>query len=84
MKAQDEEFPNLQIPRILPFLADAILELNGCKTEGIFRVPGDADQVTGKYFIIPYFSLSQSLYLFFFLFFYSKKKEYQENGIIKK
>ncbi|KAJ3151898.1 hypothetical protein HK101_001854 [Irineochytrium annulatum] len=34
------------VPRILPFLADSILKLNGCRTEGIFRVPGDADSVT--------------------------------------
>lgn len=36
------------VPRLLPFLTKAILSLNGCKTEGIFRVPGDADAVTGK------------------------------------
>ncbi|TPX41027.1 hypothetical protein SeMB42_g05768 [Synchytrium endobioticum] len=46
MRAQEEHFPDLPIPRVLPFLADAILSLNGCKTEGIFRVPGDADAVT--------------------------------------
>ncbi|KAJ3097429.1 hypothetical protein HDU97_004877 [Phlyctochytrium planicorne] len=33
------------LPRILPFLVDAILKLNGPQTEGIFRVPGDADMV---------------------------------------
>ncbi|KAJ3112173.1 hypothetical protein HDU96_004874 [Phlyctochytrium bullatum] len=33
------------LPQILTFLVDAILNLNGCQTEGIFRVPGDADMV---------------------------------------
>lgn len=33
-------------PKILTFLANAILKLNGCQTEGIFRVPGDADLIT--------------------------------------
>ncbi|KAI8836572.1 hypothetical protein BC829DRAFT_421680 [Chytridium lagenaria] len=33
------------VPMILPFLIDAIMKLNGCRTEGIFRVPGDADMV---------------------------------------
>ncbi|KAI9488224.1 hypothetical protein BDB00DRAFT_849422 [Zychaea mexicana] len=36
----------LQIPRIVPFLADAVIRLNGQQSEGIFRVPGDADDVT--------------------------------------
>ncbi|KAI8814450.1 Rho GTPase activation protein [Cladochytrium replicatum] len=46
MKTQTAEFPELKLPRILPFLAEAILTLNGCKTEGVFRVPGDVDAVT--------------------------------------
>ncbi|KAI7856712.1 Rho GTPase activation protein [Circinella umbellata] len=43
MEKQDEA---LQIPKIVPFLADAVIRLNGQQTEGIFRVPGDADDVT--------------------------------------
>ncbi|RIA84346.1 hypothetical protein C1645_808810 [Glomus cerebriforme] len=46
MKLQEKSFPQLKVPRILPFLANAILELNGQSSEGIFRVPGDADYVT--------------------------------------
>ena len=46
MKLQEKSFPQLSVPRILPFLANAILELNGQSSEGIFRVPGDADYVT--------------------------------------
>ena len=34
------------IPRILPFLTDSILRLHGNRSEGIFRVPGDSDDVT--------------------------------------
>jgi hypothetical protein len=32
-------------PRILIFLSEAVLKLGGCKTEGIFRVPGDIEGV---------------------------------------
>jgi len=46
MKLQEQSFSQLKIPRILPFLANAIIELNGQSSEGIFRVPGDADYVT--------------------------------------
>jgi hypothetical protein len=46
MKLQERSFPKLKVPRILPFLSNAILELNGQSSEGIFRVPGDADYVT--------------------------------------
>ncbi|KAF7730954.1 hypothetical protein EC973_001000 [Apophysomyces ossiformis] len=35
-----------KIPKIVPFLADAVHQMNGQRSEGIFRVPGDADAVT--------------------------------------
>ncbi|CAG8707036.1 1870_t:CDS:2, partial [Cetraspora pellucida] len=41
MKLQSNSYPNLKLPRILPFLANAIVELNGQASEGIFRVPGE-------------------------------------------
>jgi hypothetical protein len=58
MRAQDEEDASVgractPLPKILLFLTDAILKLNGCKTEGIFRVPGDADMVNGKILHFP-------------------------------
>jgi hypothetical protein len=37
------------VPNILLFLTDAVLKLNGCQTEGIFRVPGDIDMVNGTF-----------------------------------
>lgn len=46
MKIQESIYPQLKIPRILDFLAKAVLDLNGCHTEGIFRVPGDVDMVS--------------------------------------
>ncbi|KAL2916168.1 hypothetical protein HK105_204259 [Polyrhizophydium stewartii] len=46
MDRQSKAIPNMDLPRILLFLSDAILNLNGCKTEGIFRVPGDAEAVS--------------------------------------
>ncbi|KAI9478502.1 MAG: Rho GTPase activation protein [Benjaminiella poitrasii] len=36
----------LQIPQIVPFLTTAVRKTNGKHSEGIFRVPGDADAVT--------------------------------------
>ncbi|RUS26185.1 hypothetical protein BC938DRAFT_471108 [Jimgerdemannia flammicorona] len=46
MALQQESYLALKIPRIVPFLADAVLTLNGQRSEGIFRVPGDVDEVT--------------------------------------
>jgi len=46
MIVQEQKAPHLKIPIIMDFLAKAVLELNGCHTEGIFRVPGDVDMVT--------------------------------------
>ncbi|KAI8615026.1 hypothetical protein BC830DRAFT_1124468 [Chytriomyces sp. MP71] len=43
--AKDSAGRKLALPRILLFLTDSILSLNGCATEGIFRVPGDIDMV---------------------------------------
>ncbi|KAG0169977.1 hypothetical protein DFQ29_009486, partial [Apophysomyces sp. BC1021] len=37
---------SLKIPKIISFLADAVHQLHGQRSEGIFRVPGDADAVT--------------------------------------
>lgn len=39
------EDADLKIPKILLFLTESIIQLNGFKTEGIFRVPGDSDEV---------------------------------------
>lgn len=38
--------PISPLPKILPFLTNAIIQLGGKTSEGIFRVPGDADEVT--------------------------------------
>lgn len=46
MNLQNKTDPRLQIPQIVPFLANVVRETNGQKSEGIFRVPGDADAVT--------------------------------------
>ncbi|KAI9285037.1 Rho GTPase activation protein, partial [Umbelopsis sp. AD052] len=43
---QQASTTDLDIPKIVPFLANMVLELNGLTSEGIFRVPGDADDVT--------------------------------------
>lgn len=46
MRQQEAEYPTRRLPVIVPFLANAILDLDGAHTEGIFRVPGDADLIT--------------------------------------
>ncbi|KAI9013423.1 hypothetical protein CLU79DRAFT_769290 [Phycomyces nitens] len=46
MGLQRNKDSSLQLPQIVPFLAEAVREMNGQKSEGIFRVSGDADAVT--------------------------------------
>ncbi|KAK3583268.1 hypothetical protein CHS0354_011155 [Potamilus streckersoni] len=45
MKMQEPHFPNRRLPWIQTTLSEAVLRLNGAQTEGIFRVPGDIDDV---------------------------------------
>lgn len=45
MQQQAEDGNDAPVPKILPFLAESILKLDGFRTEGIFRVPGDADSI---------------------------------------
>ncbi|KAL0084036.1 hypothetical protein F4703DRAFT_1929479 [Phycomyces blakesleeanus] len=46
LQKNKEQVKSLQLPQIVPFLAEAVREMNGQKSEGIFRVSGDADAVT--------------------------------------
>ena len=52
MNMQRKKCPNLQLPWIQTVLSEAVLRLNGARTEGIFRVPGDLDEVLNIIFII--------------------------------
>ena len=45
MSVQKTKCPKLCLPWIQTTLSEAVLRLNGAKTEGIFRVPGDLDEV---------------------------------------
>lgn len=45
MSVQRKKCAQLQLPWIQKVLSEAVLHLNGTKTEGIFRVPGDLDEV---------------------------------------
>lgn len=46
IRLQERNYPQQKVPIILPFLADGMLALDGTKSEGIFRVPGDGDAVS--------------------------------------
>jgi hypothetical protein len=48
MKRQTEQNPDLEVPKVLISLIDSIIRLEGQKTEGIFRIPGEAEGVSGK------------------------------------
>jgi hypothetical protein len=67
MELQTNQHDELKIPRIVPFLADAVHQMNGQQSEGIFRVPGDADDVTDLVSLSCYV-WSPSLIHFFFSF----------------
>ena len=45
MKMQASTHPTKKIPPILEFLSEAVVQLNGLQSEGLFRVPGDSDAV---------------------------------------
>jgi hypothetical protein len=42
---QKDRYPNRKLPWIQTVLSEEVLRLNGVQTEGIFRVPGDIDEV---------------------------------------
>ncbi|XP_068599217.1 rho GTPase-activating protein 39 [Brachionichthys hirsutus] len=45
MALQKERYPDNQLPWVQTRLSEEVLGLNGDQTEGIFRVPGDIDEV---------------------------------------
>uniref|UniRef100_A0AAY4CV56 Rho GTPase-activating protein 39 n=1 Tax=Denticeps clupeoides TaxID=299321 RepID=A0AAY4CV56_9TELE len=45
MLLQKERYPDRQLPWVQTRLSEEVLALNGDQTEGIFRVPGDIDEV---------------------------------------
>uniref|UniRef100_A0A8C9SNG7 Rho GTPase-activating protein 39 n=1 Tax=Scleropages formosus TaxID=113540 RepID=A0A8C9SNG7_SCLFO len=45
MALQQERYPDRQLPWVQTRLSEEVLGLNGDQTEGIFRVPGDIDEV---------------------------------------
>ena len=45
MLVQQARFPGRRLPWIQTTLSEAVLRLNGAQTEGIFRIPGDIDEV---------------------------------------
>ncbi|XP_031759883.1 rho GTPase-activating protein 39 isoform X2 [Xenopus tropicalis] len=45
MSMQKDKYPDRQLPWVQTRLSEEVLALNGDQTEGIFRVPGDIDEV---------------------------------------
>lgn len=45
MALQRDRFPDRCLPWVQTTLSEAVLRLHGAQTEGIFRVPGDIDEV---------------------------------------
>lgn len=45
MSLQEVKYPDRRLPWIMTTLSDQVLKLGGNQTEGIFRVPGDIDEV---------------------------------------
>ncbi|GAU89076.1 hypothetical protein RvY_01671 [Ramazzottius varieornatus] len=45
MQLQKERYPDRKLPWIQTTLSEEVRRLNGMRTEGIFRVPGDIDEV---------------------------------------
>ncbi|XP_016108087.1 rho GTPase-activating protein 39-like [Sinocyclocheilus grahami] len=45
MEMQKDRYPDRQLPWVQTRLSEEVLNLNGDQTEGIFRVPGDIDEV---------------------------------------
>ncbi|XP_062043813.1 rho GTPase-activating protein 39 isoform X2 [Lepus europaeus] len=45
LSMQKERYPDRQLPWVQTRLSEEVLALNGDQTEGIFRVPGDIDEV---------------------------------------
>ncbi|XP_055504939.1 rho GTPase-activating protein 39 isoform X2 [Leucoraja erinacea] len=45
MNMQSDHHPDRQLPWVQAMLSEEVLKLNGAQTEGIFRVPGDIDEV---------------------------------------
>jgi hypothetical protein len=45
LEAQEAKVPGQVLPWVITTLTNTVLKLNGLQTEGIFRVPGDIDEV---------------------------------------
>ncbi|KAG8200429.1 hypothetical protein JTE90_000512 [Oedothorax gibbosus] len=45
MALQRKRYPNYSLPWVQTTLSETVLQLNGAQTEGIFRVPGDIDEI---------------------------------------
>jgi len=61
MEIQAEKYPELKLPWVMTSLAQKVFDYNGDQAEGIFRVPGDIDEVNMLKFEIDNFNVPTSL-----------------------
>ncbi|XP_048034515.1 rho GTPase-activating protein 39-like [Megalobrama amblycephala] len=61
MERQSELFPNRKLPWVQVQLSQYVLALGGAQTEGIFRVPGDIDEVNALKLQVEQWRIPESL-----------------------
>jgi hypothetical protein len=61
MELQKEKFPNSELPWIVTTLCEKMLVLGALETEGVFRVPGDIDEVNALKLVVDKFEVSDNL-----------------------
>ncbi|XP_030625509.1 rho GTPase-activating protein 39 [Chanos chanos] len=61
MERQSELFPNRKLPWVQVQLSQYVLALGGAQTEGIFRVPGDIDEVNALKLQVDQWNIPENL-----------------------
>uniref|UniRef100_A0A4W5R5U8 Rho GTPase-activating protein 39 n=1 Tax=Hucho hucho TaxID=62062 RepID=A0A4W5R5U8_9TELE len=75
MERQSERFPDRRLPWVQVQLSQYVLALGGAQTEGIFRVPGDIDEVNALKLQVDQWNIPENLALFLLLLWYRELEE---------